>query len=403
MAISLRIKARAAVLWAGLLGLASSCVTPYMPDVPTAKQDYLVINGFINSQGVTNIQLTRSLALDATKAPAAEAKAKVVIQASGGPQFVLTEQPAGTYTSASLNLNPTLTYKLAITTATGKSYETDYMPVKTTPAIDNVHWRYENDGIQIYVNTQDASRNTTYYRWKYQETWQFTSAFQSRYQYNPITKIIEPRRDDIYHCWGNNLSTSIIQTNTTRLSQDVVKDFPLVLLPANSEKLRLRYSILVQQYAQTREEYDYWETLKKNTESIGTINDPLPSQITGNVHCLSNPDEPALGYVGLHSVSEQRIFIDRKDLPVPFDFVFQTGYETCVEVEEKRCPRPPFPPLPPGVTNIFSAPGLLLTSTTGDDCPRGGCYLTACSYFGSFTECVDCRVRGTNVKPSFWK
>jgi len=219
MAIFLRIKGVAAGLCALLLGLASSCVTPYMPEVQASTQDYLVVNGFINSQGVTRLELTRSLALTATKAPAVETRAVVTIQAASGPRFALTESPAGTYTSGSLNLNPALTYKLSIATAGGKTYETDYLPVKTTPAIDKVHWRYENDGVQLYVDAHDANRNTTYYRWKYEETWQFTSAIESFYQYNPVTKLVEPRTDDIYHCWGNNISTAIKQTNTTRLTR----------------------------------------------------------------------------------------------------------------------------------------------------------------------------------------
>lgn len=398
MAISLWSKARAAMLWAGLAGATGGCVTPYVPEVPEATQDSLVVNGFINSQGVTTIQLTHSLALTSTKAPAAEAKATVAIQAQNGQRFTLTENPAGTYTSASLNLNPTLTYKLVIATAMGKNYATDYLPVKTTPAIDKVYWKYENDGVQLYVDTHDVTRNTTYYRWKYQETWQFTSAYNSLFRYNPVTKLVEPRTEDIYHCWGNTTSTIITQTNTARLSQDVVQKFPLVFLPASSAKLRYRYSILVQQYAQTKEEYDYWETLKKNSESLGTINDPLPSQITGNIRCLSNPDEPVLGYVGIHSVSEQRIFIDRQELPLSVYAVFQTGYEKCQLLVEDRCP-PRSPRLPPGVTEVFNSPELTMVSVGDSSSNR----LTSCKYYGAFTDCVDCRLRGTNVKPSFWK
>lgn len=391
---------RPAFLGLLLLGLAGSCVSPYVADIPAARQDYLVVDGFINSQGITAIQLTRSLQLQATTAPTAETKATVAIQAAGGQRFPLTESPAGTYSSASLNLNPALTYKLTIATAGSKTYETDLLPVKTTPAIDKVHWRYENEGVQLYVDTHDATRNTTYYRWKYQETWQFTSAYEAKYRYNPTTKLVEPRKDDIYHCWRTVNSTAVTQTNTARLGQDVVVDYPLTFLPANSERLPIRYSILVQQFAQSKEEYDYWETLKKNTESLGTINDPLPTQITGNVHCLTNPDEPVLGYVGVHSLVEQRIFIDRADLPQPFGFVFQTGYEACQLVAENRCPRPPKPPPPPSVTYTFDTPYFLITDT---DCGGDTCYPTACTYYGAAAECVDCRLRGTNVKPSFWK
>lgn len=385
-----------------LIGLAG-CVDPYLPDVPAAKQNYLVINGFINSQGSTTIQLTRSLQLNATSPPPAEAHAAVAIVAASGQRFALTESPVGTYTSANLNLNPTLTYKLSIVTAAGRGYETDFLPVKTTPAIDKVEWRYENNGVQLYADAHDAARATTYYRWQYEETWQFTSAYESLYRYNPVTKLVEPRLDDIYHCWRNVIATNVLQASTARLTQDVVTDFPLVFIPANSDKLRVKYSILVKLVAQTKDEFDYWETLRKNTESLGTINDPLPSQITGNVHCLSDASEPVLGFVGIHSVSEQRIFIAHNDVPQLQNVTSLTGYESChFTIEEDRCP--PYAPVrsPPGVTYAFDNPYNIICNYRCDS--GSGCtYLNACTYIGAQAECVDCRLRGTNVRPSFWK
>jgi len=203
-----------------------------------------------------------------------------------------------------------------------------------------VHWRFENDGVQLYADAHDATGTTIYYRWKYSQTWQFTSAYQSRYQFNTTTQKVEPRPVDIYHCWQTIPTSPIVQTSTARLSQDVAKDVPLVFLAANAAELRFKYSILVQLLAQSKEEYDYWETLRKNTESLGTINDPLPSQITGNVHCLSDASEPVLGYVGVHSLSEQRIFIARIDVPQLLGVRPLTGYEDCTSsIREDRCPR----------------------------------------------------------------
>lgn len=389
-----------ALAWVGLL-LLGGCVEPYLPSMPASAQNYLVANGFLNSQGVTTIQLSRSLQLTDTKALTPESRANVFIQANGGPRFALTESPAGsgTYTSASLNLNPTLTYQLRLTTSAGREYASDLSPVKTAPPIDQVHWRHENDGVQLYADAHDAGRNTTYYRWKYQETWQFTSAYQSRYQYNSASKQIEPRKDDIYHCWQMMLASPILQTSTARLSQDMVTDFPLVFLPANSEKISVKYSILVQQLAQSKEEYDYWETLKKNTESLGSINDPLPTQLTGNVHCLSDANESVLGFVGVHSVSEQRIFIAHADVPQLAFLIAQTPYPACQRLRENRG-GPDAPP--PGGTYYFDTPAFYQVFATS--CDTAGCsYLTAKYYYGAKAECVDCRLRGTNVRPSFWK
>jgi len=124
-------------LWLGV-GLLASCVEPYVPATVNASGNYLVVNGFINGQGVTTIQLTRSLQLTDTKAPTPESRANVFIQASSGQRFALTESPAGsgTYTSASLNLNSGLTYQVRLTTAASREYASDLSPVKTAPPID---------------------------------------------------------------------------------------------------------------------------------------------------------------------------------------------------------------------------------------------------------------------------
>ncbi|MGI4740667.1 MAG: DUF4249 domain-containing protein [Janthinobacterium lividum] len=378
--------------WGGV-GLLSGCVEPYLPNVPAATQDYLVVNGFINSRGITTIQLTRSLQLSDTKAPTPETRASVFIQANGGQRFALTESPAGsgTYTSASLTLNPGLTYQLRITTA-GRDYASDLEPAKLTPPIDGVRWQYEREGVQVYVSAHDDTQANTYYRWRYEQTWQSTSTYEAFFEYNPTLRQITRRTQDTYHCWRTSNPSTVIQTSTARLSQNVVKDFPLVFMPIEAEQLRFKYSILVQQYAQSRAEYDYWEALKKNTESLGSINDPLPTQLTGNVHCLSNSDEPVLGFVGVHSVSQQRIFISRLDVPQLRNIISQTGNDeaTCFSIIDGFA-------LGSYYDGPFSYTSIYLVynyNLNANGQPQG--------WLGAPARCVDCRLNGTNVKPSFW-
>ena len=395
MGSALQIRALAAGL---LLASLSSCVEPYVPTVMDAPSSYLVVNGFINSQGSTTIRLSRSLALSDSKSPAPEARATVFIQANTGQRFALAETPAGsgTYVSAPLGLDPSQRYQLRLTTTAGQTYASDPSPVQTAPPIDAVHWRYENEGVQVYADAHDAAANTTHYRWVIQQTWLFTSPYEAVLEYDPKSRKLRPNKHDIYHCWLSTNASPILQTTTARLSQNVVKDFPLLFLSASSEQLRYKYTMLVQQLAQSKEEYDYWEALKKNTESIGTINDPLPTQLTGNVHCLSDAGEAVLGFVGVHSVSEQRIFIAHSDVPELKGVISQTGYDnTCFSIPEGL----PFP---------FQTYSGTFADTTyyrvyDYDINVNSPNPKVKGVLGSTVRCVDCRLRGTNVKPSFWK
>ena len=162
-------------------------------------------------------------------------------------------------------------------------------------------------------------------------------------------------------------------------------------------KLRYRYSILVKQYALTQEEYTYLEALRKNTENIGTLFDPLPTQLTGNVHNVADAGEVVIGFVGAQSVVEQRIFIDRSQLPGSWRML--TGYEGC---DSWVLPTPLVAPQSHSkqeIMNLFKfgeiAPILEYLS------PPAGYY--APSYIVSYVNCIDCRKRGTNVRPSFWQ
>ncbi|WP_240737387.1 DUF4249 domain-containing protein [Hymenobacter metallicola] len=355
-----------------------------MPEVLLNPDSYLVVDGSINPRGITSIRLMRTRNLrDDTTIPV-ESKAVLYIEQEGGGRFPLTETAvAGTYTSAPLQLAPGARVRLSLKTQAQRDYVSDYIEVKITPEIDAVHWRIGPDGVQLYANTHDDTGTSRYYRWEYQETWKFTSAFHSHYKWTP-TGIVY-RTEDIFNCWDDENSTNVKLSNTTKLTKDVVADYPLQLLPSNSVKLRFRYSILVKQYALTAAEYAYWEALGKNTENIGSLYDALPTQLTGNVHALADAAEPVLGFVGAQSVTQQRLYIDRTELPA--DWHFDTGYNCELDVYPS-----PFAIRPNAF--VFFSDGTFIPV---DELSPGVAYK-----YGT-VECIDCRIRGTNVKPAFWQ
>ncbi|MBO0358299.1 DUF4249 domain-containing protein [Hymenobacter sp. BT186] len=390
---ALSLSFRLAVLWCLALALPG-CIDPYMPDAISTTKSYLVVDGFINSRGSTSIKLSRTFDIDAKTAPPIETRATLFIEEEGGTRYAVPETSVkGTYTSASLTLNPAKNYRLSIRTSAGLEYASTFVPVKTTPPIDAVTWRPSENGLTIYINTHDDTNTTKYYRWEYEETWEIKPPYypQIEYKNGQMQDITVPFPTI---CWGNSNSSEIKISNTTRLTQDVVADFPLRALPITSDRLAYRYSILVKQYAQTAEEYIHWDLLKRNTENIGTLFDPLPTQLTGNVQCLNNAAELALGYVGAHSTEQKRIFISRTELPR--NWRVTNGYENCVPPDTVFLKNTRLDGIAALLQSNFSSPLYL---------PIDVLYLPTgrvSGYLAKSNDCIDCRTRGTAVKPSFW-
>ncbi|WP_332369297.1 DUF4249 family protein [Spirosoma telluris] len=62
-----------------------------------------------------------------------------------------------------------------IKTAKGTDYYSDFVPIITTPPIDSVSWRTQDNSVFFSLTTHDPKNNTHYYRWEYDETWEVTA------------------------------------------------------------------------------------------------------------------------------------------------------------------------------------------------------------------------------------
>lgn len=368
-----------------------SCRKPYQPAVIQINYDYLVMDGVINANpgGVTRIILSRTKNLTDTIAPPREPGAKITIEAQGGGSYTLADQGNGVYNSAALNLSSSGNYRLRIVTQNGSTYESDYVPVKQTPPIDSVTWKQKldspNKAVTIFAHSHDPQNNTRYYRWDFVETWQYSSQLIGSLALDAQGLIFyTDATTQISTCWGTTLSTNISTATSAALSQDVVSYVPVNVVPQNDEKMAIRYSINVSQYGLTKEAYNYWDIVKKSSQQTGSIFDPQPAQVVGNLHCTSNPAEPVIGYVSASLVTEKRIFIDKKEL-VDWHYPNAPG-STCDVI---------YIPYPLNDFRTFRY----------NDTTYGPYYFTSGpTLLVARKPCVDCRRRGgVNQKPSFWQ
>lgn len=366
---------------------AVTCKEKYDLPPTLSNKNLLVVEGFIDGgNDSTFIKLSRTVNISDTARIKNETNAYVYIEGKGGDTYPLSEINPGTYAGGPFWLDKSQQYRLSISTNDGKSYASDYVDIKTTPAIDSISWVRTSDGLQIYANTHDPQNSTLYYAWNYQETWEFYSAFYSGWIYtgskNPDSIMIRRYNgDSLYRCWQSYTSSNIIIGSSAKLKEDLISLYPLIFIPDDSWKLQKRYSVLVKQRALNKGAYDYMENMKKNSEQLGSIFDPLPSTSNGNVHCISDPREMVLGYVYSSTSVQKRIFIERSQVP---DWRYRF---LCEEVSIKNNPD--------SLADAFGGNGYLPTSEEGN-----GRFIDR--YKGATEFCVDCRLRGIHEKPDFW-
>ena len=376
-----------------LIWLFAQCKQAYDPHIEAQTTGLLVVEGFLNSdQGPTTIRLSRSSDLEHT-ALIPEFSAQVNVEGEDGSNFPLVDSGNGEYSTAQLTLNNGVKYRVLIRTTNGKEYASDYAPVKYTPLIDSITWQRENDGLRIYANARDPQNDTKYYQWKYEETWEIHSAYYTSIKYirdtirtNAVTDLVfrmPDRNPDttLHKCWSTLNSSTIILGSTEKLTSDIVY-LPVQYIEPKSEKLSVLYSINLRQYAISHDNYLFLQKMKKNTEQLGTIFDPQPSEISGNIHCLTDPGEIAIGFIEITQEQVKRIFIHNSQVP-GWGYGPDCGQRTIDNNLDSiaKYGSDLYPTMPLS-TDPFG--GILKFYATNDK------------------NCMNCTFRGVSQKPAFW-
>jgi len=117
--------------------------------------------------------------------------------------------------------------------------------------------------------------------------------------------------------------------------------------------------------------------VKENTESLGTLFDPIPSSFQGNIHSSSSPQEIVLGYFSVGATKKKRIFINYHEVMDLFKFNRACTYDSIGFKDLDKLER-------------YER----LLQTIGD--PPSG-------YAKTIDQCADCTLYGTNIKPDYWE
>jgi hypothetical protein len=364
----------------GLVILMSDCREPFDPQFETGIDDFLVVDGYVNvgEKAVSRITLSRISALGVND-QTFDANALVSIQSSTDETFSLRPEEPGRFVSDSLTLDPALEYRLLISTDDGKEYASEFVKALISPPIDSIHWRWQRDGVQLYVTTHDPLNNTFFYKWTYDETWEIRSAFWAEFEYRAQKMVLlHPfESSDLFYCFVHNPSSDLHFASTKKNDVDATH-YPLINFGYYSFKLLYRYSVLVKQRAMTEAEFNYLSLIQKNTTVTGSLFDPMPGELHGNIYSLSSPGEPVIGYIGASSTEVLRFNIEDEQIE-------EIGFKPVALCQQREIPRDSFWYW---FDRLKYHP---IDSVWGED-----------KYTGAPSHCMDCSLRGTPVRPEFF-
>ena len=362
-----------------LLILSAGCIEEFVPST-TEKQSLLIVEGLITDQFERyEIKLSRSQPLGLAYQEVPVTGAQVTVVNDLGRNYYFSEKYPGIYRSDSTVFRGETGRKYSVhinapdTLGLYSYYESVPAELKTVPPIDSLYYEKINvrkeddisggiDNCQISLSTHDDSGNCKYFRWDFTETWEFHLRWDL------------PN----YTCWLTENSRKILIKNTTGLSSDNIVGFPLNYIPETTDRLEVKYSLLANQYSVSQDEYAYWEKLKRFTEDVGGLYDMTPSNVPGNIFCITRPEEQVLGYFSVSAKTSRRIFIKDyfagqinywKDCAM--ETIYDPGYIPGIGawlwiLEKNDFARPPY---------------IILTSQE---------------------VCADCTIRGSSLKPDFW-
>lgn len=368
-------------------GVFQACRTPYDPEVPANQTSFLVVEGYLDSEGLrSELKLSRSATLDSELPFVAETGAAITLNSASGESYALAESADGTYIFEA-NIAEEQTYSLEIILRNGERYRSNPMKPILTPDIIDAGFQTDEEGVEIFITTQ-GDENADDFLWTFEETWIYRPRIRTGYIYDNSIKNVRDRTEAerIDLCFKNEASPDILLETSSRFEEQVVFRQTITEIPKGDERIMERYSILVSQKALEEDAVKFWEILKKNTEDIGSIFSPLPSLIGGNIQRVDDSDTPVIGQVSLGVVKQKRIYINLVDVS-PWNYLDPEFNDCIIELEAVMAQF-----YDPVFVSGAVVPARELMAGT-----------TIVGYFPTSRRCADCTLYASPIKPDFWE
>lgn len=360
-----------------------TCIEPYEPEIGK-YENLLVVEGAIsNIPGSAFVKLSKTSRYNEQKIVYINA-AKVTITDDQNNIIRLKNTAKGLYTAVDAEFCGEIgrSYKLTVETADGIICESTMDRLNEPIDLDAVKYSFkdgENDsrkGLQILLDVENKDNLNAYFYWEYTETWEFEVPFISSLK--PEARI----------CYKIYTPPVFNIGSTAAYSDKQLTNYPLYFIDNTTNRLYIKYSVLVTQHTLTEQTYLFYHNLKEINENRGSLFDTYPITLEGNMRNLSHPENPVLGNFLVSGASTKRLFI--KNIEIRDKLTVPSGYDRCdIRFGGMMSDGAYLDSLIKAGWIVFEK---AFNSATNDT------VLSLSNYRG----CFDCTKDGTIVKPDFW-
>jgi hypothetical protein len=362
-----------------ILSLPEGCVDPYYPDINDALQSIVIQGTLTDKEGYHYIRVSRSVPYNTPKnVPLEGCSVEIIDNAENIIHFYESEPGLYEQWIDQEYLKTGKQYKLRVTTSDAV-YESKYETMLPCPPVQNVYYEikekgtadpdYPIYGIQFFTDLVVPDGYARNYRWELEETWEYHAEYLIFNYYDGTDFYqLDYGTDSLYYCWSSESIHEIYTGTINHITEDSLYRIPLRYVSNETDRLKVKYSLLIKQYSLNDTAYEYWNKLKKQSQETGGLYETQPQQVRGNISNINDDNEIVLGFFNVSGLSEKRIFVSER-----FHF-FPPSYE-CV-------PWDPFLGIPKTPVPIYFTQDWLLANR----------------------ECFNCTLRGGTIyKPDFWE
>jgi hypothetical protein len=379
--------------FAAIILAVPSCVYPFEPDIK-GEDSRLVVEGDIHVGSTSTFTFSRVYPLDSDDYTPPQLRISGYIEGEDGMRVEQTgaNDPYSPYYYSSYpsdmlyfdttDLPSGQKYRLHFEDAgSGAVFESDWLEVCPPPAIDDLTYILDWDREELNVALSMHCNGRSHFRWYYTEEWEYHTDAYAHYYYDPeLDRIYEfPALENNYYCWTRYNSPNIKIFSTADQVEDRFVDLEFHRVSRSETRLQIMYHIIVYLEAMEENAYKYWENIRENSQGQGTIFSPTPSQMTGNIHCVSDPSIPVIGYISAAMQASADMYYDNAE-----ERFYKTPLPTKYEVLE----------LSKDFAKYYYMGYAPLDILPSDNAPV---------YQWAPRRCVDCRLMGgTKNKPAGW-
>jgi len=327
----------------------STCIDPYPYTTPESLR-ILTVDGLISTApGPHEIRLTYanqySNTLHGNRIVVAGAKVSII--ENGEVETPLTEEilldrwwcsldgwillsasrPVGVYQQTGRYLTPEgfcakigSSYELRILTADGKAFKSDPVTVVPVAPIKNVEIQHYNSGtenplidskgVQFLVSFSDPENQQDFYYWRLSKSHieLITEPYLMAFGGNPpsccdLCYMPDMEAPAMFAVMNDDSFDGLATTQSTiRILNDGIR-------------FKSRYRVQLDQYAISQEAHHFLRLIRQQLDIHGSVFDPPPANIRGNIRNTENPEEQVLGLFIAADVSSKMIYINRDDIP----------------------------------------------------------------------------------------